>query len=159
MLQSKFISDILELLLDADDAQSLPSQSPYLTESEFEYTGNGVFVSFSYAEGIDQYRLETDKLILDGVLIESNEISDGASATLFIKKGLINYLEIWNHAGDYPKKDLSSYHLTQNWQGARASNIPPFQLCYRSAAAFQTTGIYFNALLYKSRSSIISAGL
>ena len=43
MIKSKFISDILDLILDGD----VRNQKDYLTEKDYEYTGVGLFVNFS----------------------------------------------------------------------------------------------------------------
>ncbi|RPE09037.1 hypothetical protein EGT74_18695 [Chitinophaga lutea] len=123
MLQSKFIADILELLLDGDDAGILKRQVPYLSDAEYDYTISGVFVSFSHAAGIEQHRLDTGRLVLDGVTIESDIIPSGATATLFIKDGLIDFLEIWSHADTYPGNVLKTYTLTQVWKGSKGRKL------------------------------------
>ena len=64
MLKSKFIADILELLLDRDNygIKTRP-QIDFITESDYEYTGNGVFIGFEHTKGIEKYRFEEDDLI------------------------------------------------------------------------------------------------
>lgn len=119
MIQSKYIADILDLLLDGDDLnRKTRLQIDFLTDVDYNYTGAGLFVSFSHAEGIEKYRLATDQAIINGVEIKSTELESGAEAVISINNGLIDHLEIWSYSGEYPKKDLSSYTLTQNWKGS-----------------------------------------
>jgi hypothetical protein len=119
MIKSKYISDILELLLDGDiDGINARQQLPYITEDDFNYTGGGLFVGFSTKEGIDKYKVSNPTLILNGVKIETTEFPIEADATIFFKDGLINYLEIWCYLGDYPSQDLTKYTLTQIWDGS-----------------------------------------
>jgi len=119
MIKSKFILNILELLLDGDeDGVNANSQIGYLTESNFDYTGVGVFIEFKQTEGIEKYRSNIESLVLNGVVIKSSELEIGADCTLFFKDGLISYLEIWSYSGNYPKKELIDYELTQQWKGS-----------------------------------------
>lgn len=119
MIQSKYIADILDLLLDGNDLERKARfQIEFLTDSDYTYTGVGLFVGFSHAEGIEQHRLDTNKAIINGVEIKSSEFEIGAEAMIVINNGLIDYLEIWSYSGEYPKKDLTNYTLTQNWSGS-----------------------------------------
>ena len=114
MIASQFILNILDLLLDGDkEGKALRPQIDYLSDTEYEYTGVGLFVTFQPSEGIEQYRYEEDKIILDGVTITSPELRIGAMATIFVNKGIIDYLEIWSYDGEYPKRELSNYILKQ----------------------------------------------
>jgi hypothetical protein len=119
MLKSKFISDIFELLLDGDeDGIKAKSQIEFITESDFEYTGSGVFIGFEHKKGIEKYRCEKNDLILDGVEIKSSELEIGANCTLFFSNGIIDNLEIWSFGGDYPNSELTKYELTQVWKNS-----------------------------------------
>lgn len=119
MIKSKFISDIIDLLLDGDamDIAARP-QIQYLTDEEYEYTGRGLFVSFSYSEEIAKYKIGKHDLILNGVKITTSEFPIEAEATLFFKDGIIDFLEIWCYLGDYPNRDLTRYTLTQIWDNS-----------------------------------------
>lgn len=124
MIKSKYISDILDLLLDGDDAGLLArNQLSFITEANFEYTGGGLFVSFTHSKEIIEHRVIEPKLILNGVKIETTEFPIEADATLFFKDGLIDYLEIWSYLGDYPKQDLTKYTLTQIWENSPKKRI------------------------------------
>ena len=116
MIKSKYISDILDLLLDGDDlGKKARLQVDFLTEKNYDYTGVGLFVSFDHSEGIEQYRLEADKIIINGVEIKSTNLEIAAEAMVHISKGLIDYLEIWSYNGVYPTAELTNYRLTQSW--------------------------------------------
>lgn len=124
MIKSKFIGNILELLLDGDkEGINAKSQLGYLSETDYEYTGSGVFIGFEHKSGIEKYKVDKSDLILNGVVIKSTELEIGADCTLFFKNGLIDNLEIWSYSGDYPKKDLCDYELTQEWQNSPRRKI------------------------------------
>jgi hypothetical protein len=124
MIKSKYISDILDLLLDGDDlGQKARFQIDFLTETNYTYTGIGVFVKFSHDDGIEQYTLKTDHTVINGVEIKSTELDIGAEAMVFISNGLIDYLEIWSYNGEYPARELTSYTLTQGWANAPGREI------------------------------------
>jgi len=124
MLKSKLIANILELILDGDkEGIDSKSQLKYLSESDYEYTSSGVFVEFKHKSGIEKYKTDKSDLILDGVEIKSTELEIGADCTLFFKNGLINNLEIWSFSGNYPKKELSDYELTQKWENSPERKI------------------------------------
>ena len=89
MITSKFILNILDLLLDGDEAgKALRPQIDYLTDAEYDYTGVGLFVTFQTSDGIENYKYQEDKIILDGVKITSTEVNIGASATIFVRNGV-----------------------------------------------------------------------
>lgn len=74
MIKSKFILDIVDLLLggDAEGIVARP-QIQHLTDEEYEYNDGGLFVSFSPSEEIDQHKSSKPDLILNGVKITSSE--------------------------------------------------------------------------------------
>ena len=115
MIASKFILDILDLLLDGDKAGlALRPQIPYLTDAEYEYTGVGLFVTFQSDAEIEACKYHEDEVILDGVSITSTDLGIGACATVFISGGVIVTLEIWSYDGDYPRYELKNYVLKQD---------------------------------------------
>jgi len=76
-----------------ENGKAVRPQIDYLTDSEYDYTGVGLFVSFQPAEGIPRYNIVGSKrIILDGVSITSPELKIGAAAILFIKDGIIDSL-------------------------------------------------------------------
>jgi hypothetical protein len=124
MVKSKYISDILDLLLDGDNEGLLArKQLPFITEENFDYTGGGLFVRFSHSDKIANYKVSKENLILNGVKIQTTEYPIEGDATLFFTDGLINYLEIWCYLGDYPNQDLTKYTLTQIWENSPSKSI------------------------------------
>ena len=118
-LLNQYISDILDLLSDHDsEGSSLRKQITFLTDISYNYTGSGLFVTFKHSDAIFEHKLSKDLLILNGVTIKSNHLHIGAKATLFIKNGVIDYLEIWAFDGVYPEIELDNYSLTQTWDNA-----------------------------------------
>jgi hypothetical protein len=124
VIKSNYINDILELLLDCDEeGLSAKQQIPYLTETEFDYTGSGLFVYFGHNIEIEKFKTVKPNLVLDGVKIKSDEYKIEGQATLFFKDGLIDYLELWCYEGNYPKNDLANYTLTQTWSNSESKTI------------------------------------
>ncbi|KAA9333037.1 hypothetical protein F0P96_08615 [Hymenobacter busanensis] len=123
MLKSKFVSDILTLLLDADDAvDALQHQLAFLEEDDLEYTTRGVIIAFKQLPGIEAYRCAADGYY-PGVTIKSTELEVGADATLVVDNGLIDYLEIWAFGGVYPSHELKQYELEQVWQNSPGRKV------------------------------------
>lgn len=123
MVKSQFILDILTLLLDGEDSKFLIPQLDYISDSDYNYTnGGGCFITFSYSDDIIKYKLK-DNLVLNGITIESPELEAGADATLFMKDGIIDYLEIWSFDGKYPNTELKTYKLSQVWQDSAKKTI------------------------------------
>ncbi|MPR36741.1 hypothetical protein [Salmonirosea aquatica] len=117
MIKSRYISDVLELLLDGDEGKAAKSQIPFLSDTNYEYTeGGGVFISFSHSAEIIEYRLTQENLVLNGVTIDSPELKVGADAAVFLTNGIIDYLEIWSFDGHYPDHELTNYVLKQAWR-------------------------------------------
>jgi len=86
MVKSKYISDILDLLLEGDnEGLSARQQLPFITEDNFDYTGGGLFVQFSHSDEITKHKVNKQDLILDGVKIQTTEYPIEADATLFFK--------------------------------------------------------------------------
>jgi hypothetical protein len=124
MIKSKYISNILDLLLDEDEEEtSLRKQIEFLSDSTYDYTGIGLFVTFTHSEEIEAYKVQSETTVMDGVRIQSEEIEMGADAILFIKDGVIHNLEIWSLGGKYPAKEISSYELSQTWEDAPGRKI------------------------------------
>jgi hypothetical protein len=117
MIQSQFIKDVLDLLLDDDKlGLDLRKQLPFLTDVEYEYTIAGVFVTFSHSDEVSKFKVSVEGTFIDGVEINSTELGIEAEAILFVKGGIINFLEIWSYVGEYPTRDLSQYFLRQSWR-------------------------------------------
>lgn len=122
-IKSEFVRNILTLLFDevGEDDGNMKNLN-YLIDSKYEYTGQGVFVSFSYEMGVENYQLKSNG-IYNGVVIESTDFEGEAEAIAFTKDRMVNYLEIWSYNGSYPKKELSSYVITQRCEGSPGRSL------------------------------------
>jgi hypothetical protein len=124
MIKSKLTADILDLLLDGDnDGLVLRNQISFLSDTDYQYTGVGVFVTFSHSDQISKYKLDKDELVIDGVDINDEAGNIDAVALVFVKNGLIDYLEIWSKTGEYPDRELENYTLTQVWDSSPGRQI------------------------------------
>lgn len=110
MIQSQFIEDIL-VFFAHEIAPEFPlsNQIPYLTETAFEYTGVGLFVSFSSTKDVTNFKLPEDIGGFWGVKITSTVLEIYADVILRIQQGIIDYLEIFSVGGPYPEHDLPDY--------------------------------------------------
>jgi hypothetical protein len=104
-------------MIDGEDC-FLREQLEFLTDTTYNYTGSGMFVSFSFDKNIDRKQYSESTRILNGVKIETTEYPIEAEAILFLKNEIIDCLEIWCYFGDYPNQDLTKYTLTQSWKNS-----------------------------------------
>jgi len=69
----------LELLLDGyEEGIALKKQVDFLPDIRYDYTGFGGFVTFSYSNGISNYKTVISSKARDGVDIQSPELKEGA---------------------------------------------------------------------------------
>jgi hypothetical protein len=123
MIKSKFISDIVNLILDGENIEQARHQKDFLTEKELNFTGVGLIVSFSHVDGIEKFKTSNEKLIIDGLIIQSKELGSGAIVTMFLKEGLVDYIDIWSKDGNFPSHELKEYTLTQEWIGSPGKKL------------------------------------
>src|SRR5688572_28809858 len=129
MIHSKYILDIFDLIFDEFESEDLiRRQIPFLSEKRREHTGVGIFVYFVAEKEIENYKIPTDKVqnfdldgspteMLNGVEIKNSGLNILADATVHLKNGFIDCVEIWNKHGEvYPIDDPLSYELTQSWR-------------------------------------------
>lgn len=129
---SRFYLDLLDLLLDGDaEGIFFRHHMHLLRVSSHIYTGVSVWVTLSYTENISVPRYHKDVGVLDGVTIYSASVPLSASASLHYKNGLIECIEILGHGSEYPKKQLTSYTLVQDWVGSPHRRIKRNQLSYK----------------------------
>jgi hypothetical protein len=115
MIKSKFILDVLTESLSSDDIaeDGIPywklarPQIEYLTDINYEYTGLGLFVTFSHAKEVLKYKSEGGSL--GGIDIKSPDLEAHANTTIFFEGDIIRSLEIFSVAGGYPTRDLKNY--------------------------------------------------
>ena len=128
MALSKLILDIFDLTFDDYEyGDLLRQQISFLRQSDQEHTSVGLFIYFKGEHGIEQYRVPTDKINsfdlegdpierLNGVEIKNEMLNILAEATVHLKNGFIDCLEIFNKNGeDYPTNEPDSYSLEQIW--------------------------------------------
>ncbi len=124
MILSRYILDNVNLLLDGgDDLAVFKPQVEYLSEKNREYTPMGLFVYFSHSSDILRYAIPDHKYVINGVKIFSTAHNLEGEAQLFLKDGVIDYLEIVYYNGDFPEADLDKYTLKQVWKDSPAKEI------------------------------------
>ena len=128
MIKSQFIKNILALLIEGTkEEELLRKQIDLLTDSEYEYTGAGLFVSFSHDDAISQFKSEIGR-VLEGaeVRIQSSQLEMDAGTVLFFDGGVIDCLEVFTYDGKYPNSELKDYHLSQAWlpDGGKKIKVP-----------------------------------
>ena len=124
MISSKFIYDILNLMLDDETLdESLSRQITFLTDIETVYTDVGVFINFK--NEIEEEFLKIGmNLTFDGVEIQKDELNILADAIIQVKDGIICQLEIFNKNGlSFPKEEIKSFVLNQNWKDSKKRTI------------------------------------
>jgi hypothetical protein len=121
MIKSELISSIIELTIEAEKFENqLFEQIELLTEKESEHTGVGLYVYLKPENGIERHRLSESQLeemfgehnheLTKFELINKSE-NVLADLTVHFSNGIIDYVEIWNKLGDYPKEELLTYEL------------------------------------------------
>jgi hypothetical protein len=134
MIQSRYILDILDLILDDSELpDSLKRQIPFLTEIKREHTGVGVFIYFANNPGIEEGNVKVSQStdfvknpskILNGVEIKSVQLNILAEAIAHLKGDIVECLEIFNMNGeDYPLNDPENYELSQIWNQSKKRKI------------------------------------
>ena len=133
MIKSKFILDLLHASLTSngviyeDGIQYGKLASPqieYLTDVKYDYTGLGLFVTFSHTEEALKYKSSIENGPLGGIDIKSHDLESYANTTIFFEDGIMSSLEIFSVAGDYPKKDLENYSFVSMPVNI-INNLPP----------------------------------
>lgn len=113
MIFSKFQRDIIEQLLSClPDENNLADQIDFLSLEGLEHNGKELLYRYKTAYiPENQYK---ENIVLDGLEIFSSELNSGASAAVFLKNGLICFLQILSHSGEFPSKELTNYTLINN---------------------------------------------
>lgn len=112
-----FEKDIVQWYLEnyPDIAANLKSQFMVANLKQREFTsGAGVFLWLQMPDGVQPTDYPSESAQLDGPLIQSSELEHGASVGLgFVGAGIIDYIEIWCHGGDYPhSRHISDWKLS-----------------------------------------------
>ena len=113
MIKSKFIADVVGLLLDSqNNSIDIRLQKEFITDTVCGYMSKGLFVTFSHTEDIIAHKSANDNLIINGVKITSTAFDFEAEASLFFRKGFIDSLEVSATKGRIPHQELTEYILT-----------------------------------------------
>jgi len=123
MINSKFILDILDLILDEEKTKILRKQIDFLNVSKIEHTGIGMFINFE--NNFHETKLQNfSDQVLNGVEILNEKQNVLAAVILYVKNGKIEKLEIFNKNGfDFPQEYLDEYLITQTWIGSKGRII------------------------------------
>ncbi len=107
---TRFQRDIIEQLLTClPDGNNLLNQIDLLRLEGLEH--NGKEILYRYKSSHTPEKKYGENLVLDGLEIVSSELDSGASAAVFLKNGLISFLQILSHSGEFPENELTDYTL------------------------------------------------
>ncbi len=113
MVFSKFQRDIIEHLVSC-----LPDENHFLEQIDFlsleGLEHNGKEVLYRYKTAYIPEKQCDENIVLDGLEILSSELNSGASAAVFLQNGLICFLQILSHSGEFPVNELTNYTLINN---------------------------------------------
>jgi len=128
MALSKYILDIFDLTFQGlSSGDLLTKQIPFLSQGDNKHTGIGLYIYFVAKKEIQQYKVTASNTstfdangnvteMLNGVEIRNSQLNILADATVHLKGGIIDNLEIWNKNGhDYPQTEPKNYELHQTW--------------------------------------------
>jgi hypothetical protein len=110
MSLTRFQRDIIEQLVSCmPDGNNLLHQIDLLSLEGLEH--NGKEVLYRYKSAHTPEKKYGENVVLDGLEISSSELDSGASAAVFLKNGLISFLQILAHSGEFPEDELTDYTL------------------------------------------------
>jgi hypothetical protein len=126
MIESQLVLDLLDLLLDQEqDALAFRAQIPHLSIGEIEYTGGaGAFIYFKSEPSIELFKQLSKYTNFNAVLLSAEELTADAEAIVHIKNGVMDYLEIWSHDGNYPNHEVQNYKAWQAWDNSPGRRLP-----------------------------------
>ena len=99
-----FESQIVSALLNGTDPvlEGLRAQFTGALVSRREFSGVGVFTYFSLKSPVQT--VEPENFVLDDVHLDVFGTDNGASAMLFVRHGVVDFLEVVAVTGDWPKE-------------------------------------------------------
>ena len=110
MSLTRFQRDIIEQLVSCLPYENnLLCQIDLLSLEGLEH--NGKEVLYRYKSSQIPEKKYGENVVLDGLEIVSSELDSGASAAVFLKNGLISFLQILSHSGEFPERELTDYTL------------------------------------------------
>lgn len=127
MITDSFLVDIFELMLDDPPYERFKCQLEQLDVDDVDYTGIGTFINFKKSSDFPiDYIGEngSEQIVLEGVNIYNAELNIEAYVLLYITKGIINQLEIFNSNGeDFPQSYPTKYIMIQTWKNSNCKTI------------------------------------
>jgi len=110
---TQFQRDIIERLISCiPEENHLLCQIDQLTLEGLEHNGNEIL--YKYKSALLPDKQTGENVVFDGLEIFSSELNAGASAAVFLKNGLISFLQILSHSGEFPERELTDYTLINN---------------------------------------------
>ncbi|MEN6413984.1 MAG: hypothetical protein ABFC84_14675 [Veillonellales bacterium] len=109
----KIEKEVMLKLLDGQDDNLAVLRDQYAQSAvkKREYSGTGFFTSFEIPDDIS--KLKTSKSIqLGDVVAEIKGVKDGVGFVLFIKNGVIDFLEGYTYGEEKWPKEISEYKLS-----------------------------------------------
>jgi hypothetical protein len=105
---SEFEERVVAALLAGDDPQLATLRQQYSVASvrDREFTGVGFFTHFKLTAG--PQAVEPESFVIDDVFLDVPETQNGASAMLFVRKGVIDCLEVVATTDDWPENPTLS---------------------------------------------------
>jgi len=99
-------TQILDALLKGDDPvlNTLRVQFDNLKIIKREFSGCGFFTHFSVPESCQ--KVDPASFVIDDVHLEVEDTENGASAMLFVRDGIIDFLEIIACTGNWPDNPI-----------------------------------------------------
>lgn len=122
MKLTRFQRDIIEQLVSClPEENHLISQIDSLSLEGLEH--NGKELLYRYKTACIPEDQCVGNIVLDGLEILSSQLNSGASAAVFLKNGLICFLQILSHSGEFPEMELTDYTLKNNLLEERCSQL------------------------------------
>jgi hypothetical protein len=114
MIESDYINDILEFSIEKEKySELLFAQIAHLCIQEVKYTGVGCYYYFEHSKEIEKFRLNENQILdmfgksshmIQNIYVTNEDININAQIMVWLENGLIDCIEIWNGAGEYPKE-------------------------------------------------------
>ena len=113
MTLTRFQRDIIEKLLTClQVGNNRLNQIDLISQEGLETNGKEILYRYKSSHTPDTPEKKYgENLVLDGLEIVSSELDSGASAAVFLKNGLISFLQILSHSGEFPENELTDYTL------------------------------------------------
>lgn len=111
---------LIEALLKGNDPilKTLRQQIESLTVEKRDFTGVGFFTHLGTDESVP--RVKPPDIVIRDVLFEIKGLESGAMAMLFVREGIIDFLEVVTFYGDWPDDaELDSIQYMKRKAGSK----------------------------------------